>query len=267
MNAPARTVCGSRTLAVGERIREYLGEHPELTHRPKQIAEALGVSLGSAKREAKAYRDSQTPARLGPIMFQSVRFFSRTAPGTTYPGSPPLGWHNRGDNKLTRTVSLPPDGRMNVCWDPNGTAEVTMAATRGLTSSEVLQALSFAGNVLPLDRDFMGKLSYEALRDGGSLLLEGVKGVTLRTWESILIKVYQHSDKRGELLRTEVRAPPAKVTLREVQEMLLDRRLLGRDSAIERLSLQVEENTKAALWARRVILQMRKAVDQLRGSG
>jgi len=156
---------------------------------------------------------------------------------------------------------------MNVCWDPNGTAEVTMAATRGLTSSEVLQALSFAGNVLPLDRDFMGKLSYEALRDGGSLLLEGVKGVTLRTWESILIKVYQHSDKRGELLRTEVRAPPAKVTLREVQEMLLDRRLLGRDSAIERLSLQVEENTKAALWARRVILQMRKAVDQLRGSG
>jgi hypothetical protein len=57
-----------------------------------------------------------------------------------------------------------------------------------------------------------------------------------------------------------------KATLREVEAMLLDRRPLGRDDEMERLSLQVAENTKATMWARREILHMRKAIDDLRGS-
>jgi hypothetical protein len=140
-----------------------------------------------------------------------------------------------------------------------------MAAPRGLTPSEVLQALSFAGNLLPLDPDFEGTLSYEALRDGESLRLEGVEGVTLRTLDSILIKAYNHSDKRGEMLRTETRPPPVKATLREVEAMLLDRRPLGRDSAMEQNRLETRESTKAILWLRQEVLLMRKAIDEMRG--
>lgn len=99
-------------------------------------------------------------------------------------------------------------------------------------------------------------------RRAGRLATECEEGVTLRTLESILIKAYRHSDKRGEMLRTEVRPPPVKATLREVELMLLDRRPLGRNSALERLTLQVQEDTKAALWSRREILHMRKAVDK-----
>src|SRR2546426_3107790 len=220
---------GSRTLTVGAKVSAYLDEHPELAHEPKKLVEGLGIPIGSAKARSKEWRDSQKLSRLGPILLQNIRLFTRTPPGTTYPGSRPSGWQDRGDNKLTRTVDLPPDGHMDVCWSPNGRAEITMAAPRGLTPSEVLQALSFAKAILPLDPDFMGTLSYEALRDGGSLRLEGVEGVTLRTLEAILIKAYRHSDKRGEMLRTEVRPPPVKATLREVEAMLLDRRPLGRD--------------------------------------
>ncbi len=242
---------GSRTRTVGAKVRDLLDEHPELASKPTEIVRTLAISLGSAKREAKAWRDAQKLSRLGPILLQNIRFFTRTTPGTTWSGSSPPGWQDRGDNKLTRTVDLPPDGHMDVCWAPSGGAEITMAAPRGLTPSEVLQALSFAGNVLPLDPDFMGTLSYEALRDGGSLRLEGVEGVTLRTLESILIKAYRHSDKRGEMLRTEVRPPPVKATLREVEAMLLDRRPLGRDDALERVALQTEENTRAILMMRK----------------
>lgn len=264
MNA-SETVNGSRTLTVGERVRAFLDEHPDLVNRPKQIAKALSIPEGSAKRESKAYRDSQKLSLLGPVYLQNVVLVTRTPPGTVYPGSPSDGWQDRGDNKLTRTVALPPDGRMELRWSGNGTVEIVLAAPRGLTPAEALQAIAFAKALLPLDQDAVGTLSFEALRDGASLRLDGLEAITLRTAESLLLKAYRHSDRRGESLRMEVRTPPMKYTLREAEAMLTDRRPLGRDSALERLSLQVEENTKGTLWARREILHMRKAMDELRG--
>ena len=261
---------GSRTGSVGKTIHAFLNEHPDLAHSPKEIAAALDVKIGSAKSFSKTWRDSRKLSLFAPMYLQNVRFFGRTAPGTTYPGSPPPGWSDPGTegpaNKLTRTVALPPDGHMDVCWAPNGGAEITLAAPRGLTPSEVLHGFAFAENVLPLDPDFAGKLSFEALRDGGALRLDGLEAVTLRTAEALLLKAYQKSDRRGETLRIEVRTPPVKYTLREAEAMLTDPRPLGRDSAIERLSLQVAEMAKATMWTRKEILHLRKAVDGLRAA-
>jgi len=258
---------GSRTLAVGEAIRAFLDEHPDLAHRPKAIADALGVKIGSAKSFSKAWRDSRKLSLLGPVYLQNVHLVTRTTPETVYPGSPPPGWVDRDDHKLTRTVDLPPDGRLELRWSPNGTAEVVVASTPGSTASEVLQAWAFARALLPLDEDAPGTLSFEALRDGSSLRLDGLEAVSLRTAESLLLKAYRHSDRRGEAFRIEVRTPPMKYTLREAEAMLTDPRPLGRDEKLESLALQTEENTKATLWARREIVHLRKAIDTLRGSG
>jgi hypothetical protein len=258
---------GSRTLAVGETIRAFLDEHPDLAHRPTQIAEALGVSIGSAKREAKAWRDARKLSLLGPVYLQNVHLVTRTTPETVYPGSPPPPWEDRGDHKVTRRVELPPDGHMELRWSANGTVEIVVASPLGLTASEVLQAIAFAKAILPLDVDAPGTLSFEALRDGSSLRLDGIEAVTLRTAESLLLKAYRHSDRRGEALRMEVRTPPMTYTLREAEAMLTDRRPLGRDSAIERLTLQVEDLSRASTWQKKEILHMRKALDELRGSG
>lgn len=266
METTLEDATGSRTLAVGETVRAFLDEHPDLAHHPTQIVKALAVSIGSAKREAKAWRDSRKLSLLGPVYLQNVHLVTRTTPETVWPGSPPPGWVDRGDNKLTRIVDLPPDGRLELRWSPNGTAEVIVASTPGSTASEVLQAWGFAKAILPLDLDAPGTLSFEALRDGASLRLEGLEAVTLRTAESLLVKAYRHTDRRGEALRMEVRTPPMNYTLREAEAMLTDRRPLGRDSAIERLALQVEESAKAVLWTRREILHLRRAVDELRGS-
>jgi hypothetical protein len=256
---------GSRTLAVGETIRAFLDEHPDLAHSPAQIVKALGVSIGSAKREAKVWRDSRKLSLLGPVYLQNVRLVTRTLPGTAYPGSPPPGWQDRGDHKLTRTVDLPPDGRLELCWSGNGTVEVGLAAPMGLTAAEVLQALSFAKAILPLDPDAPGTLSFEALRDGASLRLDGLEAVTLRTAEALLLKTYRHHDRRGEGLRIEVRTPPMNYTLREAEAMLTDHRPLGTDSALERLRLQVEDMSRASTWQRKEIQHMREALDDLRG--
>jgi hypothetical protein len=140
---------------------------------------------------------------------------------------------------------------MEVRWSPNGTAEIIVASALGFTASEVLQAWSFAKTILRLDPDAAGTLSFEALRDGASLRLDGLEAVTFRTAEALLLKMYRHHDHRGESLRTEVRTPPLKYTLREAEKMLLDRRPLGRDDALERMALQVEENSKAILMLRR----------------
>lgn len=256
---------GSRTLAVGETIRSFLDEHPDLAHSPAQIVKALGGSIGSAKREAKAWRDGRKLSLLGPVYLQNVRLVTRTPPGTAYPGSPPPGWQDRRDNKLTRTVDLPPDGHLEVCWSGNGTVEIGLAAPRGLTAAEVLQALSFAKAILPLDSDAPGTLSFEALRDGASLRLDGIEAVTLRTAEALMLKTYRHHDRRGEALRMEVRTPPMNYTLREAEAMLTDRRPLGTDSALERLTRQFEDLSRASMWQRKEILHMRKAIDELRG--
>jgi hypothetical protein len=69
---------GSRTLAVGATIRAFLDKHPDLAHHPTQIAEALGVPIGSAKSFSKSRRESQKPSRRGPILLQNLRFFTRT---------------------------------------------------------------------------------------------------------------------------------------------------------------------------------------------
>jgi hypothetical protein len=253
---------GSRTATVGDSVRAFLDEHPDMAHQATPIAKALGIAVGSAKREAKAWRDAHKLSRLGPTYLQNVRVVTRTPPGTAWVGSP--DWVDRHDNKLTRSIDLPPDGRMDVCWSENGTVEIGLSAPRGLTPSEVLQAWSFAKALLPVDPDAPGTLSFEVLRDGASLRLDGLEAVTLRTAESLLSKVYRHTDRRGESLRAEVRTPPMSYTLREAEAMLMDRRPLGRDAVLERLTLQVEENTKAQLWSRREILHMRKAVDKLR---
>ena len=258
-------VQGSRTLPVGKRIREYLDEHPEQATHPKAIAEAVGVPEGSAKRESKAWRDSQKLALLSPVYIQRYHLVTRTPPETVCPGSPPPGWQDRGDNKLTKNVDLPPDGHLEVRWSPNGTVEVVVASPTGFTASEILQALSFAKALLTLATDAVGTLSFEALRDGGSLTLDGLQAVTLRTAEAMLLKLYRNSDRRGESLRMEVRTPPMKYTLREAEALLLNPPS-GRDSSVERLAVQVEEATKGLLWVRREILHMRKAVDRLRGS-
>jgi hypothetical protein len=257
-------VMGSRTRAVGKTIHAFLDEHPDLAHSPAKVAAALGVKIGSAKSFSKAWRDGQKLGLLSPTYLQNIRFFGRTPPGTSYPGSPPPGWQDRGDNKLTRTVAFPPDGHMDVGWAPNGGAEITLAAPRGLTPSEALQAFAFAKAILPMDPDFAGKLSFEVLRDGGAVRLDGLEAVTLRTAESLLLKAYRHSDRRGEALRIEIRTPVMNYTLREAEAMLTDRRPLGRDSAIERLSLQVEEMTRATMWTRKEILHLRRAIDEFR---
>ncbi len=258
-------VSGSRTVAVGERVRGLLEERPDLARKPSEIARLLDVSVGSAKREAKAWRDAQKLSLLGPVYLQNVHVVTRTTPETVYPGSPPPGWQDRGDNKYTRAVEMPPDGYLELRWSANGTVEIVVASPVGFTPSEVLQAISFAKAILPLDGDASGSLSFEALRDGGSLRLDGLEAVTLRTAESLLLKTYRHQDRRGQSLRTEVRTPPMKYTLREAEAMLTDRRPLGTDSALERLTLQVEDLSRASTWQRKEILHMRRALDELRG--
>src|SRR2546426_12721596 len=255
MVATLEDVRGSRTLAVGEAVRAFLDEHPDLAHRPKAIADTLGVKIGSAKSFSKAWRDARKLSLLGPVYLQNVHLVTRTTPETVSPGSPgfsALGpWQDRGDHKLTRRVELPPDGHMELRWAPSGTVEVVLGSPLGFTASEVLQAIAFAKAILPLDSDAIGTLSFEALRDGSSLRLDGLEAVSLRTAESLLLKAYRHSDRRGEALRIEVRTPPMKYTLREAEAMLTDPRPLGRDEKLEALALQTEENTNAILMLRR----------------
>lgn len=147
---------------------------------------------------------------------------------------------------------------------PNGTVEVTMAAPRGLTPGEVLQALSFARCLAPLDPGYEGTVTLECLRDGETLRLDGAEAVTIETAEAFLMKLYNHSDRRGGVLREEVRSPRMPVTLREFEAWLTDRQPFGRDAKIEALALQVKENTKTCLWLRSELMYARKALDQLR---
>jgi hypothetical protein len=249
-----------------EQVDALLSERPELAHRPTELAKILGVSIGRGKGLLFEWRASRKAGLLGPVLLQNLHLVTRTTPGRPWSGSPPPGWVDRGDHKRTIAVDLPPDGRMDVSEAPNGTAEVTIAAPRGLTPAEVLHALAFAKALLPLDPDHEGTFTFEALRDGSSLRLDGLEAVTLRSAESVLTKLYNHSDRRGEALRMEVRTPAATVSLREAEAWLMDRQPLGRDAKIEALALQTGENTKAILMLRRELRRRRFDHGSPRGS-
>src|SRR2546428_3459612 len=110
----------SRTVTVGAQVSGFLDEHSEMAHKPAEVAKALGVKIGSAKREVAAWRNRQKSGRFGPVFIQRVHLKTRTPPETVYPGSPPAEWQDRGDNKLTRSGDLPPDGHLDILWPPNG---------------------------------------------------------------------------------------------------------------------------------------------------
>src|SRR2546428_7297645 len=209
MATTLETTNGSPNPRRREKVDAILSERPELAHRPTELAKILGVSTGRGKGLLFEWRASREAGLLGPVLLQNLHVVTRTTPGRPWSGSPPVGWVDRGDHKRTIAVALPPDGRVDVSEAPNGTAEVTIAAPRGLTPSEVLHALEFAKTLVPLDPDHAGTFTFEALRDGSSLRLDGLEAVTLRSAEAVLTKLYNHSDRRGGALRMEVRTPAA----------------------------------------------------------
>lgn len=243
-----------------QQVEALLGSRPELLNSPTKVARLLHIPAGTAKRVLGEIRESRRDNDFGPVLLQNVRIVTRTPPGTAYPGSPPPRWSDRGDNKLSRSVALPSDGRADIGWSGNGTLELSFAAPRGLSPSEILHSLAFVRELVPVDQDFEGTLSYEALRDGGSVRVEGAEAVTVRTFEGILAKAYNHSDSRGTAARVEVRSPPMKYSLREVEEMLLDARPVGRDGLadeIRELAAAVRRQGKETMFMRRALDKMR----------
>src|SRR5438132_11292543 len=79
--------------SVRARVFEHLDAHPDFARRPAEIAAALHVPRGSAKRLLHEWRKAHAPsldALLGPVLLQNVRIVGRTDPGGASPGSPPL---------------------------------------------------------------------------------------------------------------------------------------------------------------------------------
>jgi hypothetical protein len=259
---------GSRTLTVGASVHVFLDEHPEFAHKPGEIVKALGVKIGSAKREAKEWRDSKTLTDLGPVLLQNIRIQGRTTPGTSPSGSPQLlalgTWETQGDGKEVVSVPIPPDARATVYLSANGALELYLAAPRGLTPAEVQTILALLR--LPWDREAAPTFSMEMLRDGRTLRFEGIECRTYEDVEGHLVKLYNHTDERGTMGRVEVRSPPVKASWPEIEAFLEARQPLGRDTQIERLTDMVEDVSRAVVQQGKEIMHMRRAMDELRGA-